>query len=106
MRYIFYFWFLPLSLLWGWFGLSYYDINFGTVFLSREMHDLVFAIYGSILNVEPATIVSLLVRACIIDTALIFGIYAFRKRREINAWWQARQNPVIAEPAVAHDPAE
>lgn len=91
MKYIFYFWFLPMSMFWSWFGLSYYDINFGTQFFSRVMHDLIFSIYGSFLNIEPDVVVYLLVRACIFDTFLIFGIFAFRKRKQIKAWWQIRQ---------------
>lgn len=101
MRYIFYFWFLPMSLFWAWFGLSYYDISFGTSFFSRDMHELVFAIYGSVLNLDYATVLKLLVRACIVDTFLIFGIFAFRRRKDIKAWWQARKatDHSVPEPA-------
>ncbi|MGB7433647.1 MAG: DUF6105 family protein [Ahrensia sp.] len=91
MRYIFYFWFLPMSLFWAWFGLSYNDINLGTLFFSRDMHELVFAIYGSVLNLDYDTVVKLLIRACIVDTFLIFGIFAFRRRKQIKAWWQNRK---------------
>lgn len=91
MRYLFWLWFMPLSLFWGWFGLSYYDMNFGTVFLSRELHDLVFAIYGHLLDIDPATIPGLFLRACIFDSFLIFGIVAFRKRRQIREWWAKRR---------------
>lgn len=109
MRYIFYFWFLPMSLFWAWFGLSYYDINMGTDFFSREMNELVFAIYGSILGLERETIVWLVVRACIVDTILIFAIFGFRKRHDIKAWWQARREKLAdntdpAQPLA--DPAE
>ena len=48
MRYILLFWATPLVLLWGWFFLSYYDWNFGFLFLSREFHDFAFQIYGQI----------------------------------------------------------
>jgi hypothetical protein len=91
MRYLFWLWLTPLSLFWGWFGLSYYDINFGMVFLSRQLHDLVFTIYGNILNVDPAEIPVMFLKACIFDTFLIFGIIAFRKRRQIRAWWEKRR---------------
>ncbi len=37
MRFLFWFWLTPLVLFWGWFGLSYYDINFGLLFLRREL---------------------------------------------------------------------
>ncbi|WP_193178418.1 DUF6105 family protein [Oricola nitratireducens] len=91
MRFLFWFWLTPLVLFWSWFGLSYYDINFGFLFLRRELHDLVFQIYGSILGVEPSTIPVLFLKACIFDTFLIFGIIAYRKRGQIRQWWAARR---------------
>lgn len=111
MRYIILFWFLPMSLFWGWFGLSYYDINFGTLFFSRGMHELVFGIYASTLNVQPETVVNLLIKACIVDTILIFGIFAYRKRAQIKQWWkQRRQASTATQPEmhsqVSPDPAE
>ena len=83
MRYILLFWALPLGLFWGWFFLSYYDINFGLLFLSRDFHNFGFAIYGNILGIDPASIPYLVAKACIVDTLLIMGIFAFRRRREI-----------------------
>lgn len=91
MRYLFWLWFMPLALFWGWFGLSYYDVNFGLTVFSRDLHDLVFHIYGSLLGIDPARIPVLFLRACIFDTGLIFAIVAFRKRREIRRWWAARK---------------
>lgn len=90
MRYLFWLWFLPLTLFWGWFGLSYYDVNFGMLFLTRELHDMVFAIYGHILGIDPAIIPGMFLKACIFDTFLIFGIIAYRRRRKIRAWWNSR----------------
>lgn len=107
MRYIFYFWFLPMSLFWAWFGFSYYDMTFGTLFFSRDMHELVFAIYGSVLKLDYDTVVKLLVRACIVDTVLIFGIFAFRRRAQIKAWWQDRKSrkQTLAQPTRAGNEA-
>lgn len=100
MRYILIFWALPMGLFWGWYGLSYHDVSFGTLFLSRRVHDFAFAFYGHLLGIDPATIPRLVLRACILDTALIFAIYAFRKRREIHGWWRERQEGVTTPPAV------
>lgn len=105
MRYLFFFWFLPLGLFWGWFGLSYHDINFGTLFLSRQMHDIVFQIYGNILQVEPATIVGLLVKACVVDSLIIFAILAFRRRKKIIAWWNGRKAATSVEQTELYEPA-
>ena len=86
MRYILLFWALPMGIFWGWYYLSYYDIHFGYAFFSRQVHDLAFQIYGHILGIAPETIPPLVARACALDTALIFAILAFRRRREIAAW--------------------
>lgn len=91
MRYILIFWGLPMGLFWGWYFLSYNDISFGIPFFSRQVHDFTFHLYGHILGVDPAILPPLVVRACIVDTALIFGIFAFRRRREIRNWWAQRR---------------
>ena len=97
MRYILIFWGLPMAIFWGWYFLSYYDINFGLLFFSRVVHDFAFEFYGDMLGIEAAAIPSMVARACLIDTALIFSIYAFRKRREIRNWWRGSQTNVIPD---------
>lgn len=91
MRAIFKFWFLPMAFFWGWYTLASNDWSGGMYFFSRGMYDEVFGTYSSILGIEESTIVWLVIRACIVDTILIFAIYGFRKRREIMAWWRARR---------------
>jgi hypothetical protein len=106
MRYILLFWALPLGLFWGWYFLSYYDMSFGLLFLSRQFHDFSFAIYGNIIGIDPATIPPLVAKACVVDTFLIFGVFAVRKRREIVAWWQERRSSMdVGLPATAADRA-
>jgi hypothetical protein len=100
MRYILIFWGLPMGLFWGWYGLSYYDINFGYVFLSRVAHDFAFRFYGAILGVDPAIIPPLVAKACVVDTAIIFGIFGFRRRRQIMAWWAERKAAGPLAPAM------
>lgn len=105
MRYILIFWAAPLGFFWGWYFLSYNDINYGMSFFSRKMHDLVFNIYGHILGIDPQIIPGMVAKACIIDTAIIFGILAFRRRKQILAWWEARraaQAPVGGEDNLAN----
>ena len=97
MRYILVFWAVPMGLFWGWYYLSYHDINFGMLFLSRAVHDYAFGFYADILGIDPATIPPLVARACIIDTALIFSIYGLRKRREIAAWWNGLRATAVQE---------
>ena len=99
MRYILLFWALPMGLFWGWFYLSYHDINFGFLMLSRQVHDFAFAFYGGLLGIDPETIPPLVARACVVDTLLIMAIYAFRKRREIAEWVRRRRLALSLAPA-------
>ena len=106
MRWILIFWAVPMGLFWGWFFLSYHDINFGLLFFSRLVHDFAFEFYGNLLGIDPQTIPPLVARACIVDTTLIFAIYGFRKRREIMAWWNGdRSRSAMSEVGQA-PPAE
>lgn len=82
---------LPMSIFWTWYLLSANDMSFGIFMLTRDMHDFVFKVYGDMLGIEPSTIPPMLVRACITDTFIVLGIWAFRRRREILAWWNRRQ---------------
>ena len=80
MKWLIIFWALPLGLLFGWYGLSYYDLNFGTLFFSRRMHDTVFMVYGNLLGIEPETIPPLVLKAIIVDTFLLIGIIWLKRR--------------------------
>ena len=103
MKWILIFWALPLALLGSWYGLSYYDINFGWLILSRQMHDLVFQIYGNILGIPPENLPPLVLRAVIVDSLVLFAILAYRRRREIVAWWHRRQGSKEADASLAID---
>jgi hypothetical protein len=91
MKWILIFWAMPIVILGTWYGLSYNDINFGYLILSRRMNDFVFELYGSILGLPPKEIPGLVVRAIIMDTFILAGILAFRRRKAIAEWWRARQ---------------
>jgi hypothetical protein len=99
MRYILIFWGLPMGFFWSWYYLSYHDINFGMLFFSRVMHDFAFEFYGNLIGIDPTTIPPLVARACVVDTFIIFGIFGFRKRREIAAWWQRTRASMSAVPS-------
>lgn len=86
MIYVLIFWGLPMGVFWGWYGLSYFNIHFGYVMLTRRAHDLVFQIYADTLGISPEILPPMIVRACVIDTILVFAILAFRRRRQIAAW--------------------
>lgn len=102
MRYIIGFWAVPMGFFWGWYFLSLNDINMGTSFFSRQLHDLVFTIYGNILGMDPAVIPGRVAKACVFDTFLIFGIVAFRKRQAIIAWIKSLK----ADAQIADEPRE
>lgn len=93
MRYLLILWVVPMVLFWGWYGFSAYDINFGTIFLSRDLHDLVFEIYGRTLGVGPEAIPPLIASATVIDSAIIGAIVAFRWR---SRWWPGVSMRLVA----------
>lgn len=103
MKWILFFWAAPLAILGGWYYLSYYDINFGYIMLSRPMHDLVFQIYGNVLGIAPESIPPLVLKAVCVDSLILFGIVAFKRRKAIVAWWQARQKSRSGDAALAID---
>ena len=84
MRYLLALWFIPFALFWGWYGLSAYDIDLGSIFLSRDFHDHMFVIYGNMLGVEPTLVPGLIAGAFAVDSAILFGIAAFTSRKD---WW-------------------
>jgi hypothetical protein len=100
MKYLVAIWATPLLLFWGWFFLSLNDMNFGYIMLTRDVHDLVFQLYGDFLGVDPASIPAMVAQACIFDTFFIAAIWAFRRRRELAAWaragWARYRDPAMA----------
>lgn len=101
MKWFLILWAGPIALLGSWYGLSYYDMSFGFFMLTRDAHDLVFQIYGHILGIPPEDLPPLVLRAIIVDSFLVLGIIAFRRRGKIAAWWQARRQS--APVALASD---
>lgn len=100
MRYILLFWAMPMGLFWSWYGLSFHDLNFGMLFFSRTLHDEVFRLYGDVLGLDPSILPGMVARACVVDTLLIFGILAFRRRKAIAAWMRDRRNPTTTQDAA------
>ncbi|RUU01275.1 hypothetical protein EOD23_21770 [Mesorhizobium sp. USDA-HM6] len=101
MRALFVFWAAPLVLFWGWFFLSLNDMNFGYVMLSRQLHDLVFQLYGQMLGVDPAIIPGMVARACVFDSFLLMGLVAFRRRRQIAEWVRRRREGPVSPDRLA-----
>ncbi|MEO1397618.1 MAG: DUF6105 family protein [Pseudomonadota bacterium] len=83
MRTLLILWLLPMALFGAWFGLSAYDLNFGTRLLSRDVHDQVFTVYASVLGVEKEALPGLFGRALVFDGALIGLVVAYRKRKTL-----------------------
>ena len=90
MRVFLVLWIIPIVLLGGWYGLSYYDINFGYRILSRDLHDLVFTIYGNMLGIPPESIPPLVLKAVILDTVLVVGFIVVKRRRK-QIWAALRE---------------
>jgi len=103
MRWLLFFWALPLALFWGWYFLSLNDVHMGYAMLTRESHDMVFDLYSKLLAVisheymgeaimiAPADIPILVAKACVIDTLLLLGILALRRRKAILGWLRERR---------------
>ena len=85
MRWFLILWALPMGIFWGWFYLSFNNVNFGYVLMTRDFHDLFFELYGNMLGVDPATIPPLVARACVLDSVLLLAIWAFRRRHTLMA---------------------
>ncbi|MDO1581867.1 DUF6105 family protein [Rhizobium oryzicola] len=90
MKWFLILWAGPVALLGSWYWLSYYDMSFGFFMLTRQTHDLVFQIYGSILGIPPEDLPPMVARAVAFDSLIVIGILLFRKRRAIAAWWRKR----------------
>ncbi|WP_455854466.1 DUF6105 family protein [Ensifer canadensis] len=107
MKWFLILWACPVMLLAAWYGLSYYDMSFGFFMLTRQTHDLVFQVYGNVLGIPPESIPPLVARAIIVDSFIVFGIIAFRKRRELAAWYRRCFSAVAAQsadvPSLARD---
>jgi hypothetical protein len=105
MKWIVAAWALPMGTFWGWYFLSAYNLHFGYVMLTRQVHDLVFEIYGQSVGIDPALLPALVARICVLDTLLVAALVAFRRRASIVAWLQARRGsrvgvssgPIVAE---------
>ncbi len=97
MKWFLILWAGPIEFLGSWYWLSYYDMSFGFFMLTRETHDLVFQIYGQILGIPPEDLPPLVLRAIVVDSLFVLAILAFRRRKQIMAWWQARRQ---SSPAV------
>ena len=80
MRTLLLLWLVPLVFFWGWYGLSVNDLNFGTYFFSRQIHDTVFAVYSNATGIPARELPGLIAGACAFDTAIIAAIAAFRWR--------------------------
>lgn len=91
LKYLLIFWGIPVGLLACWYGLSFNDINFGYVLLSREFNDVVFKIYGQILGVDPSFIRGALVNVLLVDTVIIFALFYFKPIKRLRALWASHQ---------------
>ena len=89
MRWLLWMWFAPMAFFWSWFVLASNDAGF--VFFSREVYDQTFAIYANVLRLDPEALPPLILKACIVDSALVLGIFAFIRRKRIMAWLRERQ---------------
>ncbi|MCB8837091.1 DUF6105 family protein [Aurantimonas sp. VKM B-3413] len=96
MRTLLKLWLAPLVVFWSWHFLSLADI--GGVIFSRELHDRVYLIYGTMLGIDPDAIPGMVAKALVFDSAILFAFVALRRRRAIAQWWRERRTS--AQPTV------
>jgi hypothetical protein len=82
MRILIILWAFPLIFFWGWYGLSYFDINFGIAFLNRHTHNVIFALYGQILGMPASEVPFALVKIFAFDSMLVLALAAWRWRKD------------------------
>lgn len=103
MKWFLVFWGGPIMFLGLWYGLSYYDMNFGIYMLRRDFNDLVFQIYGNVLGLPPEILPGLVAKAIVTDSAVLFAIIGFRRRKQIAAWWSARRSRAGGQRLLSDD---
>jgi hypothetical protein len=104
MKRILIFWAGPILFLGSWYWLSYYDMSFGLFMYTRQVHDLVFQVYGHVLGIPPESIPPLVMRTVVVDSLLLFSLIALRKRKEIAGWRRARQvSKSVVSPLASKD---
>ncbi|MBL1407087.1 MAG: hypothetical protein COC00_013955 [Rhizobiales bacterium] len=106
MRTLLLLWFAPLVLFWGWYGLSSNGIDFGMHMFSREVHDLLFHLYGQVLGVPASEVPALAAGACAFDSLLVGVIAAYRWRKKwfptvkqtvLSLWYDMGNDTDVAE---------
>lgn len=97
MKWFLILWAGPVALLGAWYFLSLHDMSFGFFMLTRQTHDLVFEIYGNILGIAPEKLPALVARAIAVDSLIVMGIIALRKRRQILAWFRNRYGSPVSD---------
>ncbi|MEL6504673.1 MAG: DUF6105 family protein [Pseudomonadota bacterium] len=102
MRILLTLWLAPIFCLLVWYGLSYNDWNFGTTIFSRQLHDLVFGLYGKILGVDPSVVPIMAAKAIALDSLIVVAIIAYRLRKK---WWPAVSGLFTSKDASALPPA-
>lgn len=90
MKWFLVFWLGPIVFLGSWYGLSYYDMNFGYFMLTRQAHDMVLQLYGETLGIAPDNVAPLVAKAIGTDSLFVIAVILFRRRKKIMAWWRAR----------------
>ena len=79
-------WLSPIVLFALWIGCSTFDWSLGLPFMTREVHDAVFAVYLEAFGLTRLQILTLLQHALWFDVAVLAAIVAWRRRAEVQAF--------------------
>jgi len=103
MRILLILWAIPLVICVGWYVLSYNDINFGFIFLSKAFHDQLFMIYEQMLGIPAEDIPVWLGKLLLLDTCILLCVAALRWHKHwlpqakgfVSSLLLAKKAPVI-----------
>ena len=78
-------WLSPVVLFAVWIGCSTFDWSLGLPFMTREVHDAVFAAYAQVFGLKRVEMLNLLRDALWLDVGILAALVAWRRRAAIVA---------------------
>ena len=78
-------WLSPIVLFALWIGCSTFDWHLGLPFMTRAVHDAVFAVYLEAFGLTRVQILTLLQHALWFDVAVLGALVLWRRRDQVRA---------------------
>lgn len=87
VRFLVALWLSPIVLFAAWVSLSSLDWHMGFAFMTRDMHDRIFAAYAMVFGIEREAILGMIRNALLLDAAVLALIVAWQRRAPIRRAW-------------------